>query len=107
VITYWAEGSGGPAPICSVEPAQAHHSGLRSSRISIRFADGRWGFLNDRLYLLGGTGVLNSLVPRCAGGRQLFAGVDGYSATRGYDLPTGWGTPNFGILGTILADPYN
>jgi hypothetical protein len=64
------------------------------------------GYLNDRLYLLGGTGLLNNLFHDVRAGDNSFGGVDGYSATRGYDLPTGWGTPNFGILGTILADPY-
>jgi hypothetical protein len=31
--------------------------------------------------------------------------VPGYPATLGFDLSTGWGTPNFGKLGAILADP--
>jgi hypothetical protein len=65
------------------------------------------GYLNDRLYLLGGTGVLNSLFHDVRVGDNAFNGVDGFSAARGYDLPTGWGTPSFGVLGTILADPGN
>jgi hypothetical protein len=28
--------------------------------------------------------------------------VPGYPATPGYDLSTGWGTPNVGQLGTML-----
>jgi len=65
------------------------------------------GFLNDRINLLGGTGVLRSLFHDVTVGDNAFNGVDGFSAARGYDLPTGWGTPNFGLLGTTLADPGN
>jgi hypothetical protein len=31
--------------------------------------------------------------------------VDGFSAAPGFDLTTGWGTPNFGRLGALLAAP--
>jgi subtilase family serine protease len=33
---------------------------------------------------------------------------DGFGAGGGgMSIPAGWGTPNFGVLGTILADPSN
>jgi subtilase family serine protease len=65
------------------------------------------GFINDRLYLLGGFGALRGLFHDVTLGDNSFAGQDGYPAKPGYDLSTGWGTPNFGLLGTTLADPNN
>jgi subtilase family serine protease len=62
------------------------------------------GFINERLYLLGGLGVLRELFHDVTAGDNAFAGVDGYSAKHGYDLATGWGTPNFGLLGATLAE---
>src|SRR5262249_52834088 len=62
------------------------------------------GSINERLYLLGRLGVLRSLFHDVTAGDNSFGGVDGYSAKRGYDLVTGWGTPNFGILGTALSE---
>jgi subtilase family serine protease len=62
------------------------------------------GFINDRLYLLGGLGVLRGLFHDVTVGDNSFGGVDGYAATPGYDLATGWGTPNFGLLGSALAE---
>ena len=68
------------------------------------------GFLNNRLYLLGRFGLLKGLshditvgdngfcfftVPDPPGD---FLCVDGFSATPGWDLATGWGTPNLGHL---------
>jgi subtilase family serine protease len=63
------------------------------------------GFLNDQLYLLGGLGALRPLFHDVTSGDNSFGGQTGYPAKPGYDLATGWGTPNFGLLGTILADP--
>ena len=65
------------------------------------------GYLNNRLYLLGATGGLVGLFHDVTNGDNAFAGVSGYAAGPGYDLSTGWGTPNFGVLGTLLADPSN
>jgi subtilase family serine protease len=62
------------------------------------------GFLNDRLNLLGGVGALHGLFHDVTQGDNGFAGVDGFPARPGYDLTTGWGTPRFGILGTVLAE---
>jgi subtilase family serine protease len=63
------------------------------------------GFSNRRLYRLGASGGLASLFHDVTTGDNAFGTVPGYAATRGYDLATGWGTPNFGKLGTTLADP--
>jgi subtilase family serine protease len=62
------------------------------------------GFLNDRLYLLGGLGALRNLFHDVTLGDNSFGGQDGYPALPGYDLSTGWGTPNFGLLGATLAE---
>jgi subtilase family serine protease len=63
------------------------------------------GFLNDQLNLLGGFGALRPLFHDVTVGDNSFGGQAGFPAKPGYDLSTGWGTPNFGQLGTILADP--
>lgn len=63
------------------------------------------GFINKRLYELGGSGALKHLFHDVTVGDNSFDGITGYPATVGFDLSTGWGTPNFGILGAILADP--
>ena len=34
-----------------------------------------------------------------------FACVPGFNATPGFDLTTGWGTPDFGRLGALLSAP--
>ena len=57
--------------------------------------------------LLGGLGALSGLFHDVRAGDNAFGGQPGYPAKPGYDLATGWGTPNFGLLGTILADPSN
>jgi subtilase family serine protease len=63
------------------------------------------GFLNQRLYRLGAAGALKTLFHEITAGDNSFNSVPGYPATPGFDLSTGWGTPNFGMLGAILADP--
>ena len=70
------------------------------------------GFINNRLYKLGHSGELASLTHDITVGNNgfcfftapsgVFACVPGFSATPGYDLATGWGTPNFGRLVALL-----
>jgi subtilase family serine protease len=60
------------------------------------------GFLNDRLYKLGGQGALQPIFHDVFTGNNGFDGVTGYPATADYDLSTGWGTPDFGVLGLLL-----
>jgi subtilase family serine protease len=74
---------------------------------------GNLGFINPQLYRLGGAGFLkhvthdvtignNTVTEATANGPVT---ITGYSATPGYDLGTGWGTPNFGgIQGSMLSD---
>jgi subtilase family serine protease len=61
------------------------------------------GFLNDKLYVLGATGQLYHFFRDITVGNNSYAGVPGYSATRGWDLASGWGTPNLGKLIPQLA----
>lgn len=63
------------------------------------------GFINPRLYRLGAGGSLTSLFHDITTGDNGFLGVPGYSAGTGYDLATGWGTPDFGTLGSLLSNP--
>jgi subtilase family serine protease len=63
------------------------------------------GFINQWLYRLGGQGVLNGLLHDVTIGNNGFDKVPGYPASAGYDLSTGWGTPNFGNLKFMLSNP--
>jgi subtilase family serine protease len=63
------------------------------------------GFINQWLYQLGGAGLLNGLSHDVTIGNNGFDNVPGYPATAGYDLATGWGSPNFGNLKFMLANP--
>jgi subtilase family serine protease len=56
------------------------------------------GFLNDNLYKLGRDGVLNKVMHDITIGNNDDLGVTGFSATPGWDLATGWGTPAKGFL---------
>jgi subtilase family serine protease len=102
VLTVWTPGGGCCFLFGGTSAGAPQWAGIIVDLNQIR---GRsMGFINDRLYLLGGLGALRGLFHDVTVGDNSFAGVDGYSAKSGYDLTTGWGTPNFGILGTILGE---
>src|SRR5262245_41128298 len=61
------------------------------------------GFLNRKLYLLGRAGALAGLTHDITVGNNTFAGVAGFSARIGFDLTTGWGTPNVGMVLSMLS----
>ena len=75
------------------------------------------GFINNRLYKVGESGALAGLFHDVTVGDNTYCGgttpngvpacIAGFAAAPGYDLVTGWGTPNFGTLGTVLSDPDN
>jgi subtilase family serine protease len=53
------------------------------------------GFLNPKLYAIGEqSGLFNDVTF----GSNASSGVPGYTANRGWDLVSGWGTPDLGIL---------
>jgi hypothetical protein len=53
------------------------------------------GFLNTALYSIGGSRHFNQIGRDVTIGNNGYNGVPGYAATRGWDLATGWGTPDF------------
>ena len=55
------------------------------------------GFLNPALYQLAGKGFHD-----IASGDNTFAGVQGFLAAPGWDLSTGWGTPDASVLVPLL-----
>jgi subtilase family serine protease len=63
------------------------------------------GFFNDDLYKLGRQGRLN--MRDVTVGDNGFDGVPGFPASAGFDLSTGWGTPDFAVLATSLNSHQN
>lgn len=67
------------------------------------------GFINQRLYRAGKFGVNAGLFHDVTVGNNTWDDgvvfVQGYDATPGWDLATGYGTPNFGAAGTVFSDP--
>ena len=58
---------------------------------------GRLGPMNPQLYVLGPLGAGTGLIDVTTGNNN-FNGVTGYSAGPGYDLTTGWGSPDMTAL---------
>jgi len=56
------------------------------------------GFVNPKLYLLGALGEQAEFFRDVKTGNNAANGVPGYDATSGFDLASGWGTPNLGKL---------
>jgi subtilase family serine protease len=61
------------------------------------------GFLNLKLYSLNALVGQSQFFHDITVGNNSFSGVPGYAATTGWDLATGWGTPNLGKLVWELA----
>jgi subtilase family serine protease len=59
-----------------------------------QFAGHPLGFLNAKLYALGGRGRIYDFLNDVTIGNNGIPGVPGYNATIGWDLATGWGTPD-------------
>ena len=60
------------------------------------------GFLNKSLYKLGKSGALGTVMHDITTGTNSIDGVPGFAATPGWDLATGWGTPNVGLLNSLV-----
>ncbi len=56
------------------------------------------GFLNPRLYAIGGFGQFGRYGRDITQGNNAYGGVPGYSATPGWDPASGWGTPDLSQL---------
>ena len=84
------------------------------------------GFLNNRLYSLGAIGMWEReqrhwgtrgrMFHDITVGDNSFCGTDtewnaicvpGFSAARGWDLATGWGTPNLGIVAALFEHAHD
>ena len=104
VIAFWAYPAAGDAYIFGGTSAGAPQwAGIIAD---LNQAKGRpLGYINKQLYSLGGCGGLAKLFHDIVTGDNGIPGVPGYPALPGYDLSTGWGTPNFGKLGMVLNDP--
>lgn len=74
--------------------------------IANQFAGHPLGFLNPKLYSIAGRddGAQSFRDITFGSNAFPFAGVAGYTATRGWDLATGWGTPKVDQLVQQLAD---
>lgn len=102
VLVVWSPGGGCCFIFGGTSAGAPQWAGITAD---LNQARGRpMGFINDRLNILGGLGALRGLFHDVTAGDNSFGGVDGYAAKPGYDLSTGWGTPNFGVLGTTLAE---
>jgi subtilase family serine protease len=62
------------------------------------------GLLNKRIYKLGRKGTLSTFLHDVTLGDNGFAGVTGFLAAPGWDLATGWGTPNVGFVQQLATD---
>ncbi|HEX8711774.1 MAG TPA: S53 family serine peptidase [Terracidiphilus sp.] len=66
---------------------------------SVAGGNGLVGFINPTLYSIGNSGNYPTDF------HDITSGSDGYSATTGYDLATGWGSPNGANLINALSRP--
>jgi hypothetical protein len=62
------------------------------------------GALNKRLYKLGRNGALSTFMHDITVGDNGFLGVTGFPAIANWDLATGWGTPNSGLVQQLIND---
>jgi kumamolisin len=66
---------------------------------SVANGTGLLGFINPTLYSIGESGTYTTDF------HDITSGSNGYSATSGYDLATGWGSPNGAALINALSGP--
>ena len=72
--------------------------------ITNQFTEEPAGFLNPGIYELGRFGLLKFLTHDVTVGDNSQFGIIGYTATPGWDLATGWGTPNKGFALALGID---
>lgn len=70
----------------------------------IQQLDGRQGLINPELYQLGPQG-LDAGIRDVTTGNNNYHGVKGYPAVPGYDLASGWGTPDIADFVTAFVKP--
>jgi subtilase family serine protease len=69
-----------------------------------QFGHAPLGFLNPKLYALGGLGLFPVFGHDIKTGNNAYGGVAGYNATVGWDPASGWGTPKLDLLQSHWAD---
>jgi subtilase family serine protease len=74
--------------------------------IANQYAHCPLGFLNSALYALADSPAYAQDFHDVTQGNNSLYGVTGYNATVGWDLTTGWGTPNVTNLVTALAQKH-
>jgi subtilase family serine protease len=96
-LSYFGPDSAGFYGICGTSEGSPQWAGIVADLD--QYAGRPLGFLNDALYAVGGLGQFYSFGRDITVGNNALTDVQGavapgYSATRGWDLATGWGTPN-------------
>lgn len=92
-------GTSGAAPVWAAVFALADSSSQCKS-------NGGAGFVTPNLYTAGKAGTSGVFTDITVGNNDVtqFGGNGGYSATTGYDLASGWGTPNAaGVISTVCT----
>jgi subtilase family serine protease len=70
-----------------------------------QYSGTKLGFLNPRLYAVGGLDLFAEIGRDITIGNNSYGGVPGYDATKGWDPASGWGTPNLQSL-PIRYSPF-
>lgn len=96
-VSYVGADNAGYYGICGTSEGSPQWAGIVA--VLNQYAGRPLGFLNPALYALGGFGRFESIGRDVTVGNNALlevpgATAPGYSATRGWDLATGWGTPN-------------
>jgi subtilase family serine protease len=79
-----------------------------ANQMSVLSGHSELGYINPALYALGeGATAANDFHDITWGNNRLTGTFFGFIATPGYDLATGWGTPNVANLVTDLVDAVN
>jgi len=97
-LSYFGPDSAGWYTICGTSEGSPQWAGIIADLN--QYAGRPLGFLNPALYATGGFGQFYKFGRDITVGNNALIDVPGavapgYSATRGWDLATGWGTPNF------------
>jgi subtilase family serine protease len=96
-LSYFGPDSAGYYTICGTSEGSPQWAGIVADLN--QYAGRPLGFLNPALYAVGGLGHFRSFGRDITVGNNALVGVPGavapgYSATTGWDLASGWGTPN-------------
>ena len=96
-VSYFGPSSAGFYAICGTSEGAPQWAGIVADLN--QYAGRPLGFLNPAIYALGALGQFNQFGRDITQGSNRLVGVTGsnvpgYSATPGWDLASGWGSPN-------------